>query len=136
MSDSTYLDKAHKLAGRSPMKRFGVGAVIVNGNKEVSTGWCHQSDLQLTEYISIHAETHAIYRANPKDLDGATIYIVTRSVKSNNRSIGKPCVRCAAMIHDAGIERIVYSIGNNEFGVWEIGDEPLVCMPTKSERDW
>ncbi len=136
MRTDDYLNKAYGLAQRSTMRRFGVGAVVVNKNEIVSTGWCHHSDLKLAEYISIHAEVHAIHRANPKDLQGATIYIVTRSLKSRNRSLGKPCQRCTAFLHDVGIEKIVYSIDNHEYGVWQIGDEPLVCMETKSVEDW
>lgn len=131
-----FLMKAYTFASRSPMKRFGVGAVIVKNDKIVATGWCHPSDLNLEEYISIHAEVHAIYRAYPKDLKGSIIYIVARARKSKNRTIGKPCSQCAAFLYDAGVNKIVYSIDNNKYEVWNVGDEPMTCVPGKRVENW
>jgi deoxycytidylate deaminase len=76
-----FLAVTETMAERSTLKRFQVGALI-HKDGEISTGWAHMSDLQLQNYISIHAEIHALWRANHTEKNTHT-YLVTASYTTN-----------------------------------------------------
>ena len=132
-----FLSVTESMAERSTLKRFQVGALI-HKDGEISTGWAHMSDLKLQKYISIHAEMHALWRANPKALDGADCYIVTLSAKSKNRTSGKPCETCMAHLYDAGIRKVYYSESNEEYGVIDFrnGFPEIKMIKTRTQNDW
>jgi deoxycytidylate deaminase len=104
------LNKAISVAKtRSRIKRHKTGAVITDSKgKIVSLGWSHMTMVSRARYYSMHAELHAILRANPKRLNGATIYIAT-VCKSGNVTSAKPCDACEAIIREVGIKSVVYT---------------------------
>jgi deoxycytidylate deaminase len=112
------LQAAFRLAERSTFKLFRTGAVIVQKDKVVGTGWSHYSELNLVNYpLSIHAELHAILRTpQRKDLFGATIYVARITVKSGNIGLAKPCLECQSVLHEAGIKEAYFTISENVFG--------------------
>ena len=103
------LDLAHKMAERSPVRRFQTGAVIMKNGEIISTGWSHASERNMACYRSMHAELHAIFRCDSRDTVGSTIAIVTLSRKSGNRTDGTPCLFCLRNIQKFGIDRIICS---------------------------
>lgn len=109
MKESDLLDLAHKIAQRSPVRRFQTGAVIEKNGEVLSTGWSHASSRNMACYRSMHAEMHAITRADIRDTIGATIAIITLSRKSGNRTDSTPCIFCLNNIKKFGIEKIVCS---------------------------
>jgi deoxycytidylate deaminase len=109
MNESNLLDLAYKIAQRSPVRRFQTGAVIEKNGEVLSTGWSHASERNMACYRSMHAEMHAITRADIRDTIGATIGIITISRKSGNRTDGAPCWFCLNNIKKFGIEKIVFS---------------------------
>jgi deoxycytidylate deaminase len=132
-----FLAVAETIAERSTLKRFNVGAMIVKDG-DISTGWAHMSDLQLQKYISIHAEMHALWRANPKSLDGADCFLVTLSAKSRNRTNSKPCESCMAHLYDAGIRKVYYTVSNDEYGIVDFrkGFPDIEMIKTRSPEDY
>jgi deoxycytidylate deaminase len=132
-----FLAVTETMAERSTLKRFQVGALI-HKDGEISTGWAHMSDLQLQNYISIHAEMHALWRANPKSLEGADCYLVTLSAKSKNKTNSKPCESCMAHLYDAGIRKVYYSVSNNEYGIIDFrrGFPEIEMIKTRTPEDW
>lgn len=132
-----FLAVAETIAERSTLKRFNVGAMIVKDG-DISTGWAHMSDLQLQKYISIHAEMHALWRANPKSLDGADCFLVTLSAKSKNRTNSKPCESCMAHLYDAGIRKVYYTVSNEEYGIVDFrkGFPDIEMIKTRSPEDY
>lgn len=119
--NSYFIQIAIDVAERSTCIRRKVGAVITHNNMIVSSGYNgaphgmeHCSDnkelcirtknnipsghkLELCR--AIHAEQNAIIQARclGRDIQGATIYVTTF-----------PCITCAKMIIQSGIETIVY----------------------------
>lgn len=107
MKEGELIDLAHKMALRSPVRRFQTGAVIEKNGRILGTGWSHASDRNMACYRSMHAELHALSRCDVRDTIGSTIAIVTLSRKSGNRTDGTPCLFCLRNIQKFGIEKII-----------------------------
>lgn len=118
--DEYFLNIAREVATRADCRRAQHGAVIVNRNRIVSTGYngspaggpsclageCPRGLLTADQMahltadysncIAIHAEANAIAYAARADTEDATIYITGRS-----------CDMCSKLIAAAGIARVV-----------------------------
>ena len=130
--DKTMMETAEIWAKQSYCKRRQVGAVIAKEGRIISIGYngtpsglendceelincefckgndnpetfCPKCDntgyVSVTKPIVIHAEANAILFAAKTGIqtEGATLYVTT-----------SPCIECAKMILQAGIERLVY----------------------------
>lgn len=102
------IEHAIAMARRSPFWRFKTGAVIVNSDRLVSVGWSHPCAARWREYYSMHAEIHAIIRADPRMLVGSEIYIATLT-RHDNTTNAKPCEPCENWLRHVGLERIWYT---------------------------
>lgn len=121
--DHYFMQMAELTAQRSTCLRRHVGAVIVKDKHIIATGYngaprgiahCDEKGGCLREKLGVpsgqrhelcralHAEQNAIIQAATlgQSIEGATIYITNQ-----------PCVICAKMIINAGIERIVVKDG-------------------------
>src|SRR5262245_23863470 len=98
----SYEALAVTIARRSPQQKYKTGCVIVNAKGPVSYGWSHKSQLRLGQYYSVHAELHALIRANGIDLPGCRAFVATIS-QAGNLTTAKPCTRCAELMNEAGI---------------------------------
>lgn len=107
--DRRYLRMALIWAENSYCKRRQVGALLVKENRIISDGYngtpagfenvCEDEN-NLTKPYVLHAEANAITKvaASSNSSKGATIYVTAA-----------PCIECAKLIIQAGIERVVYS---------------------------
>ena len=121
--DEYFMEMAKLAARRSTCLRRQVGAVIVQDKHVIATGYngapkgiphcaemggCYREQNNIPSgerhelCRALHAEQNAIIQAATyaQGVDGATIYITHQ-----------PCVICAKMIINAGIERIVVNEG-------------------------
>lgn len=118
--DDYFMTIVKDVATRSTCRRRRVGAILVKDKRIIATGYnggpsglAHCLDIGcLREQLGIpsgqqhelcrgvHAEQNAIIQAAKYgiNISGATIYINTQ-----------PCVTCAKMLINAGIEEIVYA---------------------------
>lgn len=71
-----------------------VGAAIEDSNGILSWGWNSAG----FEGFGLHAEAHAVMRANKKRLRGATIYVASVRERANKVIISKPCQDCRKLI--------------------------------------
>lgn len=105
--DKVYLDIAETISSLSHCERSKVGAVIVLDNNIVSFGYngtpfgmdnCCERDGKTLDHV-IHAEMNAVLKAakSGSSVKGATLYLTL-----------SPCVECAKLILQSGIERVVY----------------------------
>ena len=124
--DHYFMQMAELTAQRSTCLRRHVGAVIVKDKHIIATGYngaprgiahCDEKGGCLREKLGVpsgerhelcralHAEQNAIIQAATlgQSIEGATIYITNQ-----------PCVICAKMIINAGIDRIVVKDGYPE----------------------
>ena len=93
---------AERLMKRSAC-RVQMAAVVSDRDGRVfAWGWNHAG----ADGYGMCAERHALSRANPKRLKGATIHI--RGFNRANESSSKPCTTCHAALLHAGIETVHY----------------------------
>ena len=62
-----------------------------------------------------HAEARAIRKADT----GSTLY-VARVTRDGKWAMSKPCKTCQTLIRNKGIKKVYYTIGQNEYGVWNV----------------
>lgn len=109
--DTAYLKMAHEWAKLSHCERRQVGALIVKGRMIISDGFngtptgfenpC-ETEENYTKWYVLHAEANAILKvaSSTQSCKGATLYITM-----------SPCKECSKLIHQAGINRVVYANG-------------------------
>ncbi len=107
--DCRYLRMAIVWAENSYCKRRQVGALIVKDKMIISDGYngtpsgfeniCEDADNKTKPYV-LHAEANAITKVakSSNSSEGATLYVTAT-----------PCIECAKLIIQAGINRVVYS---------------------------
>jgi dCMP deaminase len=119
--DWLYLDIAQRVAKMSHARRLQVGSVLVKDDRILSYGWngmpigwdnnCEDlvteaplryppvQPFLVTRPEVLHAESNCLSKVarSTESSEGGTMYI-THS----------PCMDCAKLIHQAGIERIIY----------------------------
>jgi len=107
--DCRYLRMAIVWAENSYCKRRQVGALIVKDKMIISDGYngtpsgfeniCEDDDNVTKPYV-LHAEANAITKVakSSNSSEGATLYVTAT-----------PCIECAKLIIQAGINRVVYS---------------------------
>lgn len=84
--------------------RVKVGAVLVDKKGIFSWGWNHAGD-----GYGCCAELHAIRRANPKRLEGSTIFVWGKHRKTNNPVPAMPCKVCQKDIFCFGIKTVIWN---------------------------
>lgn len=109
--DKAYLRIAREWGKLSHCERKKVGAVIVKDRMIISDGFngtptgfenpC-EDEAGYTKWYVLHAEANAISKvaSSTQSCKGATLYITL-----------SPCKECSKLIHQAGINRVVYQQG-------------------------
>jgi len=99
---------AHEWAKLSHCERKKVGALIVKDRMIISDGFngtptgfdnCCEDEDDVTRWYVLHAEANAILKvaSSAQSSRGATLYITL-----------SPCKECSKLIHQAGINRVVF----------------------------
>lgn len=127
--DEYYLNIARAIAARSTCLRRQYGAVIVNNDEIIATGYngaprgeanccdtglCRRDanlppvdpmaakhGMQYDSCVAVHAEQNAIISAGRAEMQGATLYLASLDGKT-----AYPCNICNRMIKNAGIIRV------------------------------
>jgi dCMP deaminase len=124
-----YLNIAESVALRGTCLRRNFGAIIVNHDEIISTGYvgsprgrknccdlgyCMREKLNIPRgeryelCRSVHAEQNAIISASRKDMIGSTLYLVGLNYKDGSYvTNANPCALCKRMIINAGISKVV-----------------------------
>ena len=127
--DAYYLGIAKAVAQRATCLRRIYGAVIVNNDEIVSTGYngaprgernccdtgkCYRRLHQvphgqmIERCVAVHAEENAIISASRREMQGATLYLWGMDVETGKELPNpEPCLQCWRRIHNAGIVRVV-----------------------------
>ncbi len=137
-----YLDIADAARERSTCLRRTYGAIIVKNDEILATGYngaprgrsncvdlgvCHREELQIPSgeryelCRSVHAEANAIISAARRDMIGATMYLVGRDAKTGEYLTDTTsCSMCRRLIINAGIEKVVARLGENDVRVTDV----------------
>ena len=142
--DNYYLDIADSVRERATCLRRTYGAIIVNNDEIISTGYngaprgrsnctdlgvCNREELRIPSgqryelCRSVHAEANAIISASRRDMLGATLYLVGREVKTGELlSDTTPCSMCRRLIINAGIRRVIARTGQDDVRVTDVDE--------------
>lgn len=147
-----YLDIAETVLERGTCLRRNFGAIIVNNDQIVSTGYTgaprgrkNCSDMgfciRMEKNIprgeryelcrSVHAEANAIIHASRDQMLGATLYLVGKEVTTGKYVENtSSCAMCKRMIINSGIDKVIVRNDKNDFTEydvleWIIGDDSL-----------
>lgn len=126
--DEYYLDMAKAVLKRSTCLRRNYGAVIVNNDEVISTGYngaprgeincidsgvCEREMLNIPKgeryelCVAVHAEQNAIISAPRDKMLGGTIYIAGMEVANGKDANPAPCLICRRMLKNAGITKCI-----------------------------
>ena len=139
-----YLDIAQTVCKRSTCLRRMYGAIIVLNDEIIATGYngaprgranCVDIGKCLREAMkipsgeryelcrSVHAEANAIISAARKDCIGATMYLAGLDARTGLiNAQATPCSMCRRLIINAGIEKVVCRVGENEYTVTNVSE--------------
>jgi len=141
-----YLDIAQTVLERSTCLRRHYGAIIVNNDEIVSTGYngaprgrkncadlgrCTRQAMRIPSgeryelCRSVHAEANAIISASRREVLGATLYMVCQDPRTGELIAGSTsCSMCRRLIINAGIQWVV------------IRDTPTEYRTVDVQREW
>ncbi len=141
-----YLDIAQTVAERSTCLRRCYGAIIVNNDEIISSGYngaprgrkncadlsyCTREALKIPSgeryelCRSVHAEANAIISASRRDMLGATLYMACVNPATGELiPDSTSCSMCRRTIINAGIERIIIRDTATDYRIVDV------------ERDW
>ena len=142
--ENYYLDIAETVLERSTCLRRCYGAIIVQHDEIVSTGYngaprgrkncmdlgyCAREALNIPSgeryelCRSVHAEANAIISAARRDMLGATLYLVGREAKDGSLlHDATSCSMCRRLIINAGIDRVVIRNTETDYSVVHVED--------------
>ena len=114
---------AREVSFLSDFKAARLGAVVVDGNRVLSSGYNSYKTRPLQHRYNIyrhfdnyelsipsqHAEVDALSPLIGKEIDWSRIAIfVYRELKNGEKGCSRPCAACSRLIHDLGIKTIYY----------------------------
>ncbi len=147
-----YLDIAETVLERGTCLRRNFGAIIVNNDEIVSTGYvgaprgrancvdlgyCTREKLNVPRgqryelCRSVHAEANAIISASRKDMLGSTIYLACHDAKTGELfGDVEPCSMCKRLIINAGIQTVIVRMTKDKYKTinvdsWVENDESI-----------
>jgi deoxycytidylate deaminase len=114
---------AQKVAKQSPHHQHKLGAVIVQGNRILSTGFNSFRGSRIIGRPTLHAESAAILKllkdGRQTDLIGADIF-VSRFTRGGAIAMAKPCYHCSQLIRAVGIRRCFYTSEQGATEEWRV----------------
>ena len=140
-----YLDIAGTVLERSTCIRRHYGAIIVQNDEIVSTGyngaprgrkncgdlgWCTREAMKIPSgeryelCRSVHAEANAIISASRREVLGATLYMVCRDPDTGELiPDSTSCSMCRRLIINAGIAKVIIRDTPEDYRVVDVQDE-------------
>lgn len=132
-----YLNIAEAVLERSTCLRKKYGAVIVNNDEIISTGYngsprgctnCNEKGICIREELKVprgtkyelcagvHAEQNALLSASRRETIGASLYLVGKNT-GEDTYVGnaEPCSLCKKLIINSGIEEVYIRIDRTEY---------------------
>lgn len=139
-----YLDIAETVLERGTCIRRNYGAIIVNNDEIVSSGYtgaprgrqncmdlgfCMREKLNLPRgeryelCRSVHSEANAIISASRQEMLGGTMYLVGKDFKTGEIvENASSCAMCKRMIINAGIEKVIVRLTSDEYKMVNVSE--------------
>ena len=129
--EKRYFNIAREISFLGDFDRVHIGAIVVEGNRIISTGYNSNKTSPLQQKYNryrnfvdgcrsqpkIHAEIAAIaplLHRNNVNWCNVSIYVY-RELADGTRGCSRPCAACMRLIQELGIKRIYYIGKNGEF---------------------
>lgn len=142
--ENYYLDIAETVLERATCLRRVYGAIIVNNDEILSTGYngaprgrancvdmgyCSREAMRVPRgeryelCRSVHAEANAIISAARRDIVGGTLYLVGRDARTGELlADATSCLMCRRLVINAGLSQVVIRRTQTEFQVVDVAD--------------
>ena len=142
--ENYYLDIAGTVLERSTCMRRRYGAIIVQNDEIVSSGYngaprgrkncgdlgyCAREAMNIPSgqryelCRSVHAEANAIISASRREVLGATLYMVCKDPETGELIPGSTsCSMCRRLIINAGIAKVVIRTGESDYDLVHVED--------------
>ena len=161
--DNYYLNIAIEVSKRGTCLRRNYGAVIVNNDEIISTGYtgaprgakncvdigyCPRSKLNIPSgeryelCRSVHAEMNALIHAARRDTIGGVMYLMGMDTETADPipDGAEPCRLCKRVIINAGIEKVITRHAKGDiliYGVkdWILNEEDDYCISSDLLQD-
>lgn len=139
-----YLDIAEVVAERGTCLRRNFGAIIVQNDEIISTGYngaprgrdnccdlnyCKREQLNIprgTRYElcrSVHAEANCIISASRKTMIGSTLYLVCKEAKTGELVANtNSCAMCKRLIINAGIDKVIVRDTKDDYRIVNVSE--------------
>ena len=139
-----YLDIAETVLERGTCLRRNFGAIIVNNDQIVSTGYtgaprgrkncsdlgfCIRQERNIPRgeryelCRSVHAEANAIIHASRDQMIGATLYLVGKNARTGEYvENATSCAMCKRMVINAGIKEVIVREGCDKYKIIKVSD--------------
>lgn len=139
-----YLDIAQTVAERSTCLRRCYGAIIVNNDEIISTGYngaprgrkncidlgrCIREELHIPSgeryelCRSVHAEQNCIISASRREMIGATLYLACKSGATGELMSGtNSCAMCKRAIINAGIKEVIIRDTAEDYRIIDVNE--------------
>ncbi|MDK2867780.1 MAG: dCMP deaminase [Clostridiales bacterium] len=139
-----YLDIAETVANRGTCLRRNFGAIIVNEDEIIATGYtgaprdrkncidlghCVRESMNIPKgeryemCRSVHAEANAIISAARRDMIGSTLYLVGKEMNSDAYvANANSCAMCKRLVINSGIEKVVIRDTETDFRIIHVCD--------------
>ena len=139
-----YLDIAETVLERGTCLRRNYGAIIVNNDEIISTGYtgaprgrkncldlgyCQRQKLGIPRgeryemCRSVHSEANVIISASRKEMIGSTMYLVGKDYETKELvENASSCAMCKRMIINAGIKEVVVRLNKDEFKIIPVNE--------------
>lgn len=140
--ENYYLDIAETVIERATCLRRCYGALIVNNDEIISTGYngaprgrkncvdlgyCTREAMRVPRgqryelCRSVHAEANAIISASRRDMVGGTLYLAGKDADSGEiLGDATSCSMCRRMIINAGLKKVVIRTSPREYTVVDV----------------
>ena len=139
-----YLDIAETVAERGTCLRRNFGAIIVNNDQIISTGYvgaprgrqncsdlgyCTREKLNVPRgeryelCRSVHAEANAIIHADRAQMLHGTLYLVGKEMDGSYVRGANPCAMCKRMIINAGIQTVAVRDTKDTFRLIDVYEQ-------------
>lgn len=142
--ENYYLDIAETVLERSTCLRRNYGAIIVNNDEIISTGYngaprgrkncvdmgyCTRQAAKIPRgeryelCRSVHAEANAIISAARREIAGGTLYLVGKEAETGELlPDATSCAMCRRFIINAGLKRVIIRRTPEQFETVEVSD--------------
>jgi dCMP deaminase len=142
--DQYYLNIAREVSRRGTCLRRNYGAVIVNQDHIISTGYtgaprgavncidlgvCRREQEQVPSgeryelCRSVHAEMNAVIHASRSETIGGTLYLVgVEAATGELTEMAEPCLLCRRVIINAGLREVVCGYPEGRIGHHQVAD--------------